>query len=177
MYVTVRTTGDPLRLVSAVRSVLHAVDKDIPLYDVQPLTHYVGSSLEQPRDTATLVALFAALALILTAVGLYAVISYSVARRTREIGVRMALGARPSSLVRAIVGHGLTLGFLGAAIGLPAAIGVAKLFRSLLFGVSPQEPVTLAAGAVVLIIVALASSYIPARRAARVDPLAALRYQ
>jgi putative ABC transport system permease protein len=177
MYVTVRTTGDPLTLVSAVRSVLHTIDKDIPLYDVQPLAHYVGSSLARPRDTATLVALFAALALVLTAVGLYGVISYSVARRTREIGVRMALGARPSSLVRAIVGRGLTLSFLGAAIGLPAAIAVARFFRSLLFGVSPQEPLTLVAGAVVLIIVALAASYIPARRAARVDPLAALRYQ
>lgn len=177
MYVTVRTTGDPLRMVSAVRSVLRSMDKDIPLYNVQPLTHYVSTSLRAPRDTATLVALFAMLALVLTAVGLYGVISYSVARRTREIGVRMALGARSSSLVRGIVGRGLVLALLGAVIGLPAAIAGAKLFQSLLFGVSPQEPSTLVAGAVVLIVVALAASYIPARRAARVDPLTTLRYQ
>jgi ABC-type antimicrobial peptide transport system permease subunit len=177
MYVTVRTTGDPSRIIGGVRSVLRGLDKDIPLYNVYLLTHYVSLSLQQPRDTATLVALFAVLAVTLTAVGLYGVIAYSVARRTREIGIRMALGARPSSLVRAVLGRGLVLSILGAAIGLPATIAMARLFRSLLFGVSPQEPLMLTAGAAVLIFVALAASYIPARRAARVDPLTTLRYQ
>jgi putative ABC transport system permease protein len=177
MYLTVRAAVDPASIISGVRSVMHGLDKDIPLYNVFPLDHYVSRSLQQPRDTATLVALFAVLALLLTTVGLYGVISYSVARRTREIGVRMALGARPSRMVSAIVGRGLVLSLLGAAIGLPATIAMARLFRSLLFGVSPHEPLVLTAGASVLIVVALAASYIPARRAARVDPLTTLRYQ
>src|SRR5215469_9231831 len=102
MYVTVRAAGDPASIISGVRSVMHGLDKDIPLYNVFPLDHYVSRSLQQPRDTATLVAV---LTLLLTAVGLYGVISYSVARRTREIGVRMALGARPTRMVSAIVGR------------------------------------------------------------------------
>ncbi len=177
VFVMVRTTSDPNNLIAAVRAELHALEKDLPLYDVQPLDRYVSASLARPRDTAALVSLFTLLALTLTAVGLYGVIAYSVARRTREIGVRIALGAEPRNLLRAVVLRGLSLGLLGAAIGLPAAIAVARLYRTMLYGVSPQEPATLAAGAAVLIIVALVASYVPARRAASVDPMVALRYQ
>jgi predicted permease len=177
MFVTVRTSGDPLNLVNAVRTQLRSMDPDLPLYDVEPLDRIVSSSLARPRDTAALVSLFAILALTLTAVGLYGVIAYSVTRRTREIGVRIALGARPGDLLRSVVMRGLYLSLTGAAIGLPAAIASTRLFRSMLFEVSPQEPITLAAGAAVLVAVALVASYIPARRAARVDPMVALRYQ
>jgi ABC-type antimicrobial peptide transport system permease subunit len=177
MFVVVRTSGDPLNLINSVRTELRAADPGIPLYDVLPFENFVSGSLARSRDTAALVSLFALLALILTAIGLYGVIAYSVTRRTREIGVRIALGARPRDVQRGVVLRGLYLSLLGTAIGLPAAIGAARLFRSLLFRVSPQDPLTLAAGAALLIIVAVAASYIPARRASRVDPMIALRYQ
>ncbi len=177
MFVSVRTPGDPASLAAGVRTTLHSLDPDLPLYDAQPLDRIVGESLSSTRDTATLVCLFALLSLSLTAVGLYGVIAYSVARRTREIGVRIALGARPGELLRSVVMRGLFLGLTGVAIGAPASIAAARIYRTLLYQVSPQEPIALVTGAVVMILVAMAASFLPARRASRVDPMVALRYQ
>jgi len=177
LHVSLRTSANPLDLIAAVRDRLHAIDKDMPLYGVQPLSEAVRSSLVQPRHTAILVAVFAGLALVLTAVGLYGVIAYSVARRTREIGIRMALGAAEGDVLRGFLGHGLKLGLAGVAIGLPAALGAAKLLRTLLYGVGSQQSVLFAAGGGILVVVALAASYIPARRAARTDPTLALRLE
>jgi putative ABC transport system permease protein len=176
-FVSVRTLGDPLRIARAVREQLHALDRDLPLYDVFPLDYYVDQRLALPRSTAVLVGGMALLALILTAVGLYGVIAYSVARRTREIGIRTALGASRGEILRSFLRSGLMAGILGAAIGLPGAIAAARLLRNLLFGVDAQKPLILCAGALTLILVAALASLIPARGATKVDPMTALRYE
>jgi putative ABC transport system permease protein len=175
LHVTVLAAGDPLALIGAVRDRLHALDKDLPLYDVQPLSHYVEGSLAKARNTAVLVGLLAGLALVLSAVGLYGVIAYAVARRTREIGIRIALGAAGGRVVRGFLARGLIMSGLGVAVGIPAAAASTALLKGLLFGVAAQKPAILGAGAVVMISVALAASYLPARRATRVDPMVALR--
>jgi ABC-type antimicrobial peptide transport system permease subunit len=132
-------------------------------------------SAAQPRLTAWLVGLFAILALLLAAIGVYGVLAYLVTQRTREIGVRIALGARPGSVLQLVVGHSLRLSVLGVALGLVAATLLAPAIASQLYGVSPRDTITLAAVAVSLITIAVLASYIPARRATRVDPLTALR--
>jgi predicted permease len=175
LYVTVRTGGEPGALIGAVREQLRGLDKDLPLYDVQPLARYVAGSLERARNTAVLVGLLAGLALLLTAIGLYGVIAYSVARRTREIGIRMALGARRGHVLRRFLAHGLAMTVLGVALGIPAAIASSLFLRGMLFGVAGQQPAILGAGALLMIAIAAAASYLPARRAVRVDPMTALR--
>ena len=177
MYVAVRTAGNPLGTVGAVRQQLHAMDKNLPLYDLWSLDHYVNQTLIQPRYNTLLMASFALLALILTTVGLYASIAYSVAQRTHEIGIRMALGARRADVLRAVISDGIAVGATGVAIGLPVAVAATRLIRSLLYGVSSGDPVTFVLVALVLIGVALTASYIPARRATKVDPMVALRYE
>ncbi len=175
LYVTVRTAGEPAALIGAVREQLRRLDKDLPLYDVQPLAHYLERSLRQAQNTAVLVGLLAALALLLTAIGLYGVIAYSVARRTREIGIRIALGAGRHEVLRRFVAHGLALSGLGVVVGVPVAIGAASLLRGLLFGVTGQKTAIFGAGALLMLAIAAAASYLPARRAMRVDPITALR--
>jgi putative ABC transport system permease protein len=177
MFVNVQTAGDPLPLAGGVREQLRGMDKDMPLYDVHPLGYYVDRQLAQPRSTTVLIAMLALLALILTAVGLYGVIAYSVARQTREIGIRMALGATRRQILRRFVAGGLWLSLAGVAIGLPASAAAASLLRTLLFGIGSQKPLIFAGGAAFLIVVALLASYLPARRATRIDPMAALRYE
>jgi ABC-type antimicrobial peptide transport system permease subunit len=144
---------------------------------VAPLTVIVKDSLTQSRFSMLLLGAFGALALILASIGIYGVISYSVGQRTREIGVRMALGAQRRNVLGLVLGQGARLAGLGIAIGLVAAIGVTRLMASLLFGVAPRDPLTFFAVPVLLMAIALLACYIPARRAMRVDPMVALRYE
>jgi putative ABC transport system permease protein len=177
MYVAVRTAGNPLGIVGAVRQQLHAIDKNLPLYDLWSLDHYVEQTVIQPGYNTLLMASFALLALILTTVGLYGSIAYSVAQRTHEIGIRMALGAGRGDVVRTVISDGMFVGGAGLAIGMPLAVAATRLIRSLLYGVSPGDPATFVLVALILMAVALIAGYLPARRATKVDPMVALRYE
>ena len=173
----VRAQGNPLGLVSLVRSDLASMDPGIPLYNVETMEQYLASSSAQARFNAILLAIFAGLALFLASVGLYGVISYSVSQRTHEIGVRMALGAERSDVLRMVIGQGLKLALIGVGIGIAGALILTRFLSSLLFGVKPSDPLTFIAVSLILIGVALLACYIPARRAAKVDPMVALRYE
>jgi predicted permease len=173
----VRTAMDPTALVSTVRKVAARVDSAVPLFDMLTQTEQIGRLLMQERLIARLSSFFGALALVLACVGLYGLLSYEVARRTREIGIRMALGAQRGDLLRLVVGQGILLALIGAAIGVGTAIGVTRFMSSMLYGIHAGDPVTFAAVAILLALVALAACYIPARRAMRVDPMVALRYE
>jgi putative ABC transport system permease protein len=175
MNVVVRTAGDPARAASALRAAVAEADADIPISAVRTMNDLLSSSLAQPRFSMLLLALFALIALVLAAVGLYGVISYTVSQRTREIGIRMALGADPRDILRLVVGHGLRMTALGIVIGLAAALGVTRLLGSLLFEVGPFDAGSFAGLPLFLAFIALVASWIPARRAARVDPLVSLR--
>jgi putative ABC transport system permease protein len=177
MTVVVKTTGDPRALLSAVTKEVAALDKDVPMFGVKTMEEYLSASVAAPRFITTLLSIFAAVALILTIVGLYGVMSYSVAQRTNEIGIRMALGAQTRDVLRLIVGQGLLLVLIGLGIGLGGALALSWLLRSLLFGVTAKDPLTLVAVAVLLVLVAIVACYIPARRATKVDPMEALRYE
>ena len=171
----VRTSGDPLSMTSAVRSAVQSVDKDQPIANVSSMEQILSSSVAEPRFRTLLLSVFAGLALVLAGVGIYGVMSYAVARRTHEIGIRMALGARPGDTLKLVVGQGMTLALIGVVVGLAAAFGLTRLLSSLLFGVSATDPLTFAAIALLLTSVAAVACYIPARRATRVDPMQALR--
>ncbi|MGB9122804.1 MAG: ABC transporter permease [Candidatus Angelobacter sp.] len=173
----VRTTTDPASLTSAVNHELHEVDGDLPLYGVVTMDQRIADSLARRRFTAVLLALFAGFALILAAIGIYGVMAYLVNQGTREIGIRMALGATQPSVLKLVVKQGMTLAFTGVAIGMVAAFAFARLVSGLLYGVTSNDPLTFTLVAVLLSIVALIASYIPARRAARIDPMVCLRFQ
>jgi putative ABC transport system permease protein len=175
LVAVVKTTGEPHSLVSAATKVVAAMDQDIPLFGVKSMPEYLSSSVAAPRFSTTLLAIFAAVALVLTIVGLYGVMSYSVAQRTNEIGIRLALGAQSRDVLLMIVKQGGTLILLGLAIGLVGAFALTRLIASLLFGVTAKDPITFGAVAVLLAIVALLACYIPALRATKVDPMDALR--
>jgi predicted permease len=177
LFVHVQTAGEPTALIGGVREQLRAMDRDLPLYDVRPMAAYVERALERPRSAAALVGLLAGFALLLTAVGLYGVIAVAVARRTKEIGIRMAIGATRNDILRGFVGDGLRVGIVGVTIGIPAAAGAAALLQGLLFGVGAQRWAIVVGGAGVLLAVAVAASWLPARRATRVDPMVALRWE
>jgi ABC-type antimicrobial peptide transport system permease subunit len=153
------------------------LDSNLPLFDVKTQSEQIQGSLFQERLIARLSSFFGGLSLLLACIGLYGLLSYEVARRTREIGVRMALGARPGDVLRVIVRQGIALSVGGAALGILGALGVTRYLGSLLYGVRPDDPVTFGAVALLLAVVALAACYIPARRAMRVDPMVALRYE
>jgi putative ABC transport system permease protein len=175
MTMTVRGSSDPLRLVSAIRDNVRAVDQDQPVFRIATMDQILADSMARQRFSMILLAVFAAGALLLAAVGIYGVMSYVVAGRTREIGLRIALGADPRRVLRLVLGEGLTLAVIGSGIGAVAAFLATRLLTSLLYGVSSSDPLTFVAVAVLLAAVALLACYVPARRAAKVDPLVALR--
>jgi putative ABC transport system permease protein len=177
MTLMVQTDADPTALASAIRSEVLAVDKDVPLSDVQPLARVVSKSLTRPRSTMLLLAIFAGVALLLGSIGIYGVVAYGVAQRTQEIGIRMALGASSRDVLRMVLGQGMTLILAGVAIGLGCAVAATRALESLLFGVSAIDPFTFAAVSVLLTGVALVACLAPARRAMKVDPMVALRYE
>ena len=177
MTLIVRTTNDPHSVITAVQNEVHAMDNELPIFNVKTMDDYISATVAGPRFNATLLVIFAGVALILTIVGLYGVMSYSVAQRTNEIGIRMALGAQTSDVLRLIVSQGFKLVLIGLGIGLVGAFGLMRVIASLLFGVTTKDPLTFAAVAVLLALVALLACYIPARRATRLDPLNALRYE
>ncbi|MFL6333883.1 MAG: ABC transporter permease [Pyrinomonadaceae bacterium] len=177
LFLVVRADGDPSPLAPLVRARIASVDKDLPVYKVTTMEKLVSDSLAQRRFSLTLFGVFAALALALAVVGLYGVMSYGVAQRTHEIGLRMALGAQGRDVLRMVVGQGMALVAVGLGLGLAGAFALTRLMTSLLFGVSAADPVTYAGIAVLLSAVALLASYLPARRATKVDPMVALRYE
>jgi len=176
-YVVVRTASDPVALAAAVTEVIHKADPNLPVTHVMTMDGLLTDSISPRRFSATLVGVFAVLAVVLAAVGIYGVMSYTVSQRTQEIGVRMALGAQLASVRTMILGQTLKLTLIGVAIGLAGAFVVARFLTSLLFGVGTYDPVTFLGVASLLVAVALAASYLPARRAMRVDPIVALRYE
>ncbi|HLZ42152.1 MAG TPA: ABC transporter permease [Candidatus Sulfotelmatobacter sp.] len=173
----VRSTGDPAMLLKSAQQAVWRVDKDQPIFDSMPLSLLAAQSLTLRRTSTMVLASFAILALLLAALGLYGVMSYSVSQRTHEFGIRMALGARRQDVLQLVLRSGIGLVLVGEAIGLAAALLLARLSSSLLFGVSPDDPWTLATALAVLTLVAVVASYIPASRATRVDPMVALRYE
>ena len=177
MNFVVRTGVDPLSMVGTVREEMAEMDKNLPFYGVKTFNQYLGQGFAQPRFLTLLFGLFAALALALAAVGLYGLVSYSASQRTHEIGIRMALGAEKRDVLRLVVGQGFKLTILGVAVGIAGSFALTRFMSSLLYGVKPTDPVTFTAVAFVLVGVALLASYLPARRATKVDPMVALRYE
>ena len=172
-----RTRLKPLSLVAPVRRAVFTIDKDQPVTRIQTMEQAFSDRVAQPRFRADLMGIFSLLALILTAVGLYGVLSYSVAQRTHEIGIRMALGAERRDVLKMVLGQGLKLALIGLGIGIAGALALTRFLSTLLYGVKPTDPLTFVAVSLILITVALAACYIPARRAAKVDPMVALRYE
>ena len=171
----VRAAGDPSVVLPALRQAIRAQDPALAVFGVEPMAETMTRSFAERRFTMLVLGLLGAVALVLAAVGVHGVLSYAVSQRTREIGIRMALGAQPSGVLRLIVGEGLALAVAGAALGTVAAFGLTRWMGSLLFSVSPTDPLTFVAVPAVLTLVALTASYLPARRATRVDPVSALR--
>jgi putative ABC transport system permease protein len=176
-YIVVRTAMDPMQMAMAVRREIRQVDPRQPVADVQRMAQYVSSALARPRLYAVLVGAFASLALLLAAIGLYGLMAYAVSRRTHEIGVRMALGARPGDVLRSMLSDGARLVISGLFLGLTCAIALSRLVTKLLYGVTAGDAVTYAGVVALLGGVALFATWVPARRASRVDPMVALRYE
>jgi predicted permease len=175
LNVVLRTTTDPASLTSAVAHELHEVDRDLPMYGVVTMEQRVAGSLARRRFTTVLLSLFAGFALALATIGIYGVMAYLVSQGTREIGIRMALGATQKTVLKLVVKQGMVLAVSGVALGLIAALAFSRLVSGLLFGVKATDPLTFAAITILLTVVALFASYIPARRAARIDPMISLR--
>jgi putative ABC transport system permease protein len=177
MSLAVRVSGDPMQMLAAVRGQVWAVDKDLPIFSIETMERLMAKSVAPRRFNLLLLGVFALVGLALAGVGLYGVMSYTVTQRTREIGVRMALGAQRGDVLRLVIGEGMKLAFIGALLGLGGALALTRLLKTLLFGVSATDPLTFIVIAAVLIIVALLACWIPARRAASMDPLVSLRVE
>ena len=171
----IRTAADPLSLAGAVRTAMAAVDPDLVPSSIMTMDALLAGSAQQEKFWLQLLGLFAALAVALAAIGFYGVISFAVAQRTHELGIRTALGAKRTDVFTLIVRRGLVLALLGVAIGIPAAVALTGVIASQLFGVTPTDPATLAAAAAMFVFIALLACSIPARRATKVDPMVALR--
>src|SRR6266511_1325469 len=177
MSLVARTKVDPASMAPAVTAELRALDKSVPAPAVRTLEDMLSDSLSARRFNLLLLGGFAALALVLAGLGIYSVMAYAVTQRRREIGIRLALGAKASDVMKLMVGHGMALGLIGAGLGLAGAFVLTRLMRSLLYGASPTDPRTFVAAPVLLLSVALLACYLPARRAARIDPLLAIRHE
>jgi putative ABC transport system permease protein len=177
MTLLVRTTTEPQSIVAAVRQAVWSIDPNQPIADVKTLDQIVSDSIAQPRLNMLLMTLFGGLALLLSAVGIYGLLSYAVTQRTQELGIRMALGANVADVLKLVLKQGMLLALMGEAIGLAAAFALTRLMRGLLFGVTPTDTTIFAGVVVVLTLTALVACWVPARRAAKVDPLVALRYE
>jgi putative ABC transport system permease protein len=175
MSVVVKTSAEDMRLVPSLVAAVHELDPDVPVADIRPMSEVMSISTAQRRLTMVMLMVFAAVALVLASVGIYGVISYSVTQRTQEIGIRMALGAQRGDVLRMIVGGALVLGACGIVLGGAGAFVLTQLMTRLLFGVSPEDPMTFALVSILLIVVAALASYLPGRRATNVDPVVALR--
>jgi predicted permease len=176
-FLTIRTSGDPATVENALRAAVREMDKSVPVYQVSPLENYISKSVAQPRFQTMLLSCFAAIALMLSAIGLYGLLSYMVVQRTLEIGLRMALGAQRTDVLRMIVRRGLTLALIGLVAGLAISAMMTRLLSGMLYGIRPSDPVTFAAVTALLLLVSLAASSVPAYRAARLDPMETLREQ
>jgi ABC-type antimicrobial peptide transport system permease subunit len=177
MFFEVRSEGAAATVISELRDAVRQTDASLPLIDLKTQTEETNEALVFPSLFARLTAVFGLLALTLAMIGLYGTMAYSVTRNTHEIGIRMALGANPSDVLSMVIRQGITLTLIGVAIGIVAALGITRLISSVIFGVTPYDPLTFVAVAAILSIVALLACYIPARRAMRVDPIVALRYE
>jgi predicted permease len=177
MYVVIRTSGDPTTLASALQSQIQKMDPSLPVQDILPMSSRIASSHDDARISSMLLGMFAALALVLASVGIYGVLAYVVAQRTHEIGIRLALGAQRGDVLRLVIAQGMRSVFGGIAIGVGGALAMSQVLADLLYSVSAKDPATFIVVAAVLSVVALLACYIPARRAMRVDPMVALRYQ
>jgi putative ABC transport system permease protein len=172
---TIRTQGDPSAVASSARQIVREADPSLALTGLQAMTDILRTSIAPTRASMLLLVLFAAIAMVMAAVGVFGVMSYTVNLRRREMGIRLALGARPSEVRRMIVADGMKQALLGVAIGLAGAAWLTRLMGTLLFGVSPGDPLTLAIVASLLLMTAALACYLPARRATRIDPLVVLR--
>jgi putative ABC transport system permease protein len=177
LSVVLRTAADPQLQTAALRSALGEIDPNQPLVRVRTMEENMAATVAQPRFRTWLIGIFAAVALVLAAVGVYGVMSYTVTQRTNEIGIRVTLGAQPEDVFKAIVGEGLRLALAGVAIGTVAALALTRLLQGFLFGISAYDPITFLGVAMLLTMVAAAASFFPARRATLVDPMVALRYE
>jgi putative ABC transport system permease protein len=177
IHLFIRTSADPLTTAPDLRKAIWSIDKDQPVSHVQSMTEVISQSTSEPRFRTWLLGVFAAAGLTLTLVGIYGVVSYMAAQRTREIGIRVALGAQRSNVLQLVLGQGVRLTVIGAIAGVLGSLALTRLLKSELFGIKPTDPVTLICASVLMLLVALAACYLPARRATRIDPLEALRHE
>jgi putative ABC transport system permease protein len=177
MILALRGGGNPLNLVEAVRREVTALDKSMALADIRPLSEIADAAFARERFATLLIGLFAAAAMLLAAIGIYGVMSYTVTQRKRELGIRLALGAGTGDVLRMVIWQGMRLAIVGVAIGLITSALLTRLMASLLFGIGVYDPLSFAGVAALLAVIALIACYLPARRAAKVDPMVALRYE